>query len=78
MPKLEVAKSIEIQAAPEKVYQIVSDFHNWKPWSPWLIAEEDAKLKIRQDGKYYEWEGKLTGSGNMDCSVRRITKFNQI
>ena len=65
MPAFHVSKTIRIQASPEKVYSIISDFHHWPAWSPWLIAEPGAKVEIQTDGKAYSWQGKRTGSGDM-------------
>ncbi len=65
MPKMHIERSVLIDAPIEKVYKAVSDFHTWTSWSPWLISEPEAKVDIRADGKYYEWDGKRVGSGNM-------------
>lgn len=65
MPKLKVQKSITIDAPIDKVYSRLNDFHHWLVWSPWLIAEPEAKVNVNEDGKYYEWEGNRVGSGNM-------------
>jgi len=66
MPKMNIKKSIHINTPIEKVYKTVSDFHSWVNWSPWLIAEPEAKVDVRKDGKYYSWEGNRIGSGNMN------------
>ena len=65
MAKLNVDRSIVINAPVDKVYQVVSDFHQWRPWSPWLIQEPSAEVTVREDGKYYEWVGDRTGEGKM-------------
>ena len=65
MPKINVKKSIQINAPVEKVFNTLNDFHNWKAWSPWLITDPEATVTVNDDGKYYEWNGKRTGSGNM-------------
>jgi len=65
MPAFHVAKSITIQAAPEKVYSIISDYHHWPAWSPWLITEPGVKIEVKPGGKEYSWQGKRTGSGEM-------------
>lgn len=72
MSKMNIQKSIEIRANREKVHEIISDFHHWQKWSPWLVTEPDAKLDVREDGKFYSWEGKRVGSGEM--SVENETK----
>lgn len=65
MPKTHIDKSIFINASADKVYKVVSDFHQWQPWSPWLITDPDTKLNINDDGKHYDWTGELSGSGEM-------------
>ena len=65
MPKMHISKSISIQKSAAEVYPLVADFHNWVVWSPWLILEEGVEVNVREDGKYYEWDGKLVGAGNM-------------
>ncbi|MDX2361283.1 MAG: SRPBCC family protein [Crocinitomicaceae bacterium] len=65
MPKIHIDKSIVIKATPEELYSKLRDFHNWTVWSPWLITEPEAKVSVNEDGKYFEWEGKYVGSGNM-------------
>ena len=65
MPKTHVAKSIEINAPAGKIFNTLNDFNHWQPWSPWLICEPEARVDVADDAKYYEWEGKRIGSGNM-------------
>lgn len=65
MPKIHVQKSITINAPLEKVYDTIKDFHHWQAWSPWLLSEPEARVKVNEDGKYYEWEGNRVGAGNM-------------
>ncbi|TNE75183.1 MAG: hypothetical protein EP333_04805 [Bacteroidetes bacterium] len=65
MPLMKLVRSIEINAPIQTVYAHVSDFHHWTKWSPWLIMEEGVSVNIREDGKYYDWDGKQVGSGNM-------------
>ena len=68
MPKIHVNKSITIDAPIDKVYGTLSDFHTWPAWSPWLICEPECEVNTREDGKYYEWDGKRIGSGNMSMA----------
>jgi effector-binding domain-containing protein/uncharacterized protein YndB with AHSA1/START domain len=65
MPAFNVSKSIIIEASPEKVYSIISDYHHWQAWSPWLITEADVNVNVKTGGKEYSWQGKRTGSGEM-------------
>lgn len=65
MPKMYVSKSIVIHAAPEAVFAKLNDFSQWDGWSPWNILEKGVKSKLSDGNKFFEWEGDLTGSGNM-------------
>jgi len=65
MPKMNIERSIKIDASKEKVFQKLNDFNEWMPWSPWLIMEPEAKVNVAEDSKSYEWEGDRIGSGNM-------------
>lgn len=66
MPAFDVEKSIVITAPCESVYPIVRNFRSWKAWSPWLIAEPEAKLDYSENPDGYSWYGKITGSGSME------------
>tara|TARA_R110001599_G_scaffold151792_5_gene336809 strand:- start:17390 stop:18313 length:924 start_codon:yes stop_codon:yes gene_type:complete len=65
MPKIDLNRSIEINASPDKVFKALNDFNHWPAWSPWLILEPETIVKVAPDAKYYEWEGSRIGSGNM-------------
>jgi len=65
MPKLLIDKSIDINADASSVYKKLNDFNHWTTWSPWLIMDPDTKVDVAKDAKSYSWEGKRTGSGNM-------------
>lgn len=75
MPKTHVKKSIVIDAPAHRVFSIVNDFHHWSIWSPWLVAEPEARVKVREDGKFYEWEGNRTGAGEMSIVNEEQDKF---
>ena len=70
MPVWNVQKSIEINAPVSKVYQMVSDYRTWTSWSPWLIAEPQAKVDIsdrsNQVGSTYHWSGTVVGEGKLE------------
>lgn len=65
MPKMNISRSIEIDAPASKVFTALNDFNNWIPWSPWLISDPEAKVNVAEDAKSYDWEGKRVGVGNM-------------
>lgn len=65
MGGLNISKKMTIHASLDKIFSILSDFNHWITWSPWLIAEPDAKVDVSALGKSYSWEGKRIGSGKM-------------
>lgn len=65
MPKINIDRSIFINAPAELVYKSLNDFNKWLHWSPWLITDPAAKVTVADDKKSYEWEGDRVGSGNM-------------
>ena len=65
MPKMNVNKSILIDATPAKIFPIINDLNNWEQWSPWTLAEPTAKITVAKDGKYHDWDGDIIGSGNL-------------
>lgn len=71
MPKISIKRSIKINASPEKVFNIINDFNHWSIWSPWLIMEPEVKVTVADDAKYYEWNGKRVGSGNMTITSEK-------
>ena len=71
MVKLHVSETVRVNAPPDKVYAIVSDFHQWSPWSPWLIQEPEATVTVQSDGKSYAWEGSRIGSGRMKVTAEQ-------
>lgn len=70
MPKYHVARSIEIDASPEDVFNLVSDFGTWTKWSPWLCSEPDAEVIVSDDaksvGSQYSWAGEVVGHGEIE------------
>jgi effector-binding domain-containing protein/uncharacterized protein YndB with AHSA1/START domain len=70
MPAWNVEKAIEIAAPVSKVYRLVCDYRNWTRWSPWLIAEPQAKVDISEAsdrvGSTYHWTGDVVGEGRLE------------
>jgi uncharacterized protein YndB with AHSA1/START domain len=67
----QVRRSATIKAPPEKIYPLISDFHQWKGWSPW--ENKDPAMQrtysgaAAGEGAVYAWEGnKNVGSGRME------------
>lgn len=70
MPKFSVAESVQINASPEQVFEVVSDFNTWTTWSPWLCAEPTATVEVtpssNEVGSVYSWNGDVVGEGEME------------
>lgn len=65
MIKIDIKKSLLIKKEASHIFQLINDFHHWPKWSPWLIADPTTSLNIDNDGKFYNWHGNVTGSGDM-------------
>src|SRR3979409_1846756 len=68
---LRVQRSVRIKAPPEGIFPLISDFHQWRNWSPY--EQKDPAMKRTYDGAergkgaVYAWEGdKNVGSGRME------------
>lgn len=68
-----VERTISINAAPEKVFANLDDFHAWDAWSPW--AKLDPAMKATYSGPasgpgaVYEWTGNSdVGTGRMEIT----------
>ena len=67
----QVQRSTSIQAPPEKIYPLITDFHRWPEWSPWEAL--DAAMQRTHSGApsgagaVYVWDGnKAVGAGRME------------
>ena len=68
-----VERTSTIQAAPEKVFALIDDFHRWPTWSPY--EKKDPGMKRTYSGAasgtgaIYEWDGdKNVGKGRMEIT----------
>ena len=66
-----VERKARIQAAPERVFSFLTDFHQWSAWSPWEKLDPTMtrthRGAERGQGAIYEWEGnKKVGKGRME------------
>jgi uncharacterized protein YndB with AHSA1/START domain len=66
----QVKRSTTIKAAPETIYPLISDWHNFFAWSPF---EKDPAMKrnfkgaARGQGAIYEWDGNnKVGAGRIE------------
>jgi uncharacterized protein YndB with AHSA1/START domain len=69
--RVERAKSI--QAPPERIFDLINDFHRWGSWSPWEKLDPMMKRTFagaeRGKGAVYEWKGNSkAGQGRMEIT----------
>ncbi|HEX2012485.1 MAG TPA: SRPBCC family protein [Roseateles sp.] len=68
-PKFSVTRSVQIQAAPDKVYALVANPRHWKQWSVW--NRRDPAMQIEYSGPEsgtgaaWAWKSKSEGDGKM-------------
>ncbi|KQW93814.1 polyketide cyclase [Massilia sp. Root418] len=72
-----VTRSTTIKAAPEKIYPLISDFHNWKAWSPWEQLDPNMVRTFSGApsgvGAVYGWEGNdQVGAGRMEITSASV------
>jgi len=66
-----VQRTATINAPPQKIFPLISDFHNWPLWSPWEKLDPAMKKTITGapsgKGAIYEWDGNSkAGKGRME------------
>jgi uncharacterized protein YndB with AHSA1/START domain len=73
-----VARSVTIQAPPEKIYALVADPKGWKQWSVW--NRRDPAMQIVYSGPpsgvgaKWEWKSKSQGDGAMTFTAAEPTR----
>lgn len=70
----EVVRTETVQAPPEKVQALLTDFHAWEKWSPWDRLDPQLKRSYSGAaagvGAIYEWKGNDdVGSGRMTITA---------
>ena len=60
MPQILVRKTIQIKKEPHKIIPYIGDFHQWIKWSPWLILDPKASIKVDASG--YPYRTQITGT----------------
>ena len=70
---LHVQRAASVQAPPEEIFPLISDFHRWASWSPY--EKRDPAMKraysgaAHGKGAVYEWEGNSdVGQGRMEIT----------
>lgn len=68
-PKFVVARSVTVQASPDKVYSLIASPRQWKQWSVW--NQRDPQMQITYEGPEsgagakWTWKSKSQGDGAM-------------
>ena len=75
-----VERSISVNAPPEKIAALISDFHLWNGWSPWEKMDPDMKRTFSGspsgNGAVYEWNGNSkVGQGRMEITESSPSKI---
>ncbi|MFC0456185.1 SRPBCC family protein [Arthrobacter liuii] len=71
MSTFEVRRSAVIPAAPEEIFPLVNNFHEWTAWSPWETIDPGMSRRYFGSeygaGAGYGWSGnRKAGSGTME------------
>ncbi|MDB5960588.1 MAG: polyketide cyclase [Massilia sp.] len=66
-----ISRSVAIDAPPEKIAALLTDFHQWQSWSPWEQLDPNMQRTFsgaaRGVGAAYAWQGnKDVGRGRME------------
>jgi hypothetical protein len=67
----QVSRSQSMQAAPERIYALIEDYHNWAQWSPYEKLDPTMKKTFsgasKGKGAIYQWAGNSkAGEGRME------------
>jgi uncharacterized protein YndB with AHSA1/START domain len=69
-PAFTVQRSVEINAAPRKVYDLVVEPKRWKDWSVWTQRDPDMRITYSGPpfgmGAKWAWVSKKEGTGSME------------
>ena len=76
-----VERRIVIQAPPDKIQPLISDFHRWADWSPWEKIDPAMKRTFSGPpagvGATYGWQGNSeVGSGRMEVKQAAADKVS--
>lgn len=66
-----IQRAASINAAPDRIFEEINDFHRWMDWSPWEKLDPALQRTFSGPqagvGTIYEWEGnKKVGKGRME------------
>ncbi|MCP5271344.1 MAG: SRPBCC family protein [Burkholderiaceae bacterium] len=72
-PAYEVSRSVQVQAAPEKIYPLVDSSAGWSRWGVWY--QRDPQMKVtetgaaRGAGAAWSWTSESQGNGAMTLTA---------
>jgi uncharacterized protein YndB with AHSA1/START domain len=74
-----VARSVTINAAPEKIYPLIANTREWKNWTVWNRRDPNMKIEYAGPesglGAKWSWESKTEGSGEMEFTQAEPNKL---
>ncbi|MBW8846828.1 MAG: SRPBCC family protein [Burkholderiales bacterium] len=77
-PKFTVTRTVQINAAPEKIYALIADPRGWKQWSAW--NQRDPAMAVEYSGPasgagaVWAWKSKSQGDGRMTFTTAEPPK----
>ena len=77
-PKFSVSRSVQVAAAPDKIYPLVADPRQWKQSSVW--NQRDPAMTIEYSGPesgvgaVWAWKSKTEGDGKMSFTAAEPSK----
>ena len=71
--RFQVQRTATINAPPDRIFTLISDFHRWNSWSPYEKLDPAMRRTYtgaeRGTGAVYEWEGNSkVGKGRMEIT----------
>ena len=69
--EFQVRRAATIKAPPQRIFDLINDFHRWAGWSPWEKKDPAMQRTFSGaaggKGAAYEWDGnKNVGKGRME------------
>ena len=73
-----VQRVLQINVAPNVVYQKVLDFNARQQWDPWLEKDPQADVKVRTTpdniGSVIRWDGEKIGTGEITLKEKVLNR----
>ena len=70
--KVQVERSIEIDAPQETIFAQVNSLKNWEHWSPWELNDPNMESTFsgpdRGVGAIHQWESEQSGNGKQEIT----------